>query len=114
MLKKIGRATITFFSQSHSFKNSDYITIITQFTYKVFIHVHKSYMNYWSGHYKFGPGPEYLDRMDYIWVITFEYRVSDIVLLHFTSLHTYIVNVSLYIVHYHSSGCIQMNKWSTH
>lgn len=39
MLKKIGRATITFFSQSHSFKNSDYITIITQFTYKVFIHV---------------------------------------------------------------------------
>lgn len=76
--------------------------------------MHKSYMNYWSGHYKFGPGPEYLDRMDYIWVITFEYRVSDIVLLHFTSLHTYIVNVSLYIVHYHSSGCIQMNKWSTH
>lgn len=28
-----------FFPQSHSFKNSDYITIITQFTYKVFIHV---------------------------------------------------------------------------
>lgn len=40
MLKKIaGRATITFFSQSHCFKNPDYITIIKQFTYKVFIHL---------------------------------------------------------------------------